>query len=226
MALLVTVFTTATAWAVDPWDGGTGTTEDPYYVNMPKTNYKSVTIPSGVQSFKVYDDGGATGNYSYYCDGYLTLTAPDGYVLLLSGNITINHSWSWLTVYDNSSANGTMLLDKVSSTSDGTKTDINPVNSTGQSMTINFYSGGTNYDGLDLTVTLISTSAESSITVNNPATGGTIAASVDGANAEKAKVNDIVTLTATPGSGYLLNDLSVADADGNPVRTTTTVPAP
>ena len=45
------------------------------------------------------------------------LTAPEGYVLQLSGNITTQKNWDNLTVYDNSEASGTKLLDAVSSTS-------------------------------------------------------------------------------------------------------------
>ena len=186
------------------------------YVNIPKTGSKSATIPTGTQSFKVYDDGGATGNYSDNCDGTLTLTAPEGYVLQLSGNITTQSSWDYLTVYDGADKWGTKLLDRASSPSDGATTAITTVNSTGQSMTLDFYSnGGGNYAGLDLTVTLVDASTEYAITVSNPATGGTIAA-----GATKAKVNDVVTLTATPGSGYLLSSISVTDAQGHPVAVT------
>ena len=183
------------------------------YVNMPKSGTKTATIPSGVQSFKVYDDGGASSNYSDNCSGYLTLTAPEGYVLQLSGSITTETNYDYLTVYDNSAASGTKLLDEVSSTS----TAITTVASSGQSMTLYFYSDhGYNYAGLDLTVTLFSTSTEYAITVGN-ATGGSVAATVGGQSASTAKVNDVVTLTATPTNGYLLSDISVTDASSNAV---------
>ena len=183
------------------------------YVNMPKSGTKTATIPSGVQSFKVYDDGGASSNYSDNCSGYLTLTAPEGYVLQLSGSITTETNYDYLTVYDNSAASGTKLLDEVSSTS----TAITTVASSGQSMTLYFYSDhGYKYAGLDLTVTLFSTSTEYAITVGN-ATGGSVAATVGGQSASTAKVNDVVTLTATPTNGYLLSDISVTDASSNAV---------
>ena len=185
---------------------------------MPKTGSKSATIPTGIQSFKVYDDGGATGNYSDNCNGTLVLTAPAGYVLQLSGNITTQSSWDYLYVYDGTDNSGTPLLNHVSSTSDGITTAITPVVSSGQSMTLYFHSNSTdNYAGLDLTVTLINASTQYAINGLSSSTGGTIAASVDGKNATTAKVNDVVTLTATPNSNYLLNDLIVTDANGNPV---------
>ena len=83
------------------------------------------------------------------------LTAPEGYVLQLSGNIT-TEKWDGLTVYDVSDNTGTKLLDAVSSSSRGTETAIPTVVSTGNSMTLYFYSDySTNYAGLDLTVTLL-----------------------------------------------------------------------
>ena len=185
-------------------------------VNMPTTGTKTVTIPTGVQSFKVYDDGGKDGNYSNRCAGTLVLTAPEGYVLQLSGNIKTENARDKLTVYDNNAASGTRLLDEVSSSSNGDETAIQTVASTGQSMTLYFQSDGyDNYAGLDLTVTLIST--KYNITVSNPATGGSVAASVGGTTVTKANVNETVTLTATPESGYLLSDLSVKDASNNAV---------
>jgi len=193
-------------------------------INMPVTGTQSATIPMGVQSFKVYDDGGkggdnytsnSAGNYSNNCNGTLTLTAPEGYLLQLSGSTTVEKNYDLLTVYDNSEASGTKLLDAVSSTSSGTQTAITSVTSSGQSMTLYFYSDNSgNYAGLDLTVTVASTSTEYGITINN-ATGGSVTA-----NPTQAKVNDVVTLTATPESGYMLSDLTVVDASSNAVAMT------
>jgi hypothetical protein len=122
---------------------------------MPTTDTRTVTIPTGVQSFKVYDDGGATGYYSSNCDGALVLTAPVGYVLQLSGRI-VTQSTDQLTVYDGSTADGTPLIDAVSSTGYiPTWTTITTVVSSGQSMRLYFSSDGSlNYIGLDLTVTV------------------------------------------------------------------------
>ena len=190
-------------------------------INMPMTGTKTATIPSGVTSFKVYDDGGASGNYSNNCKGTLVLTAPEGYVLQLSGSITTETNYDKLTVYDNSEASGTKLLDAVSSSSRGTETAIGPVVSSGQSMTLYFYSGSSsNFAGLDLTVTLVSTNAEYNISGLGTVTGGSVAASVSNASATTAKVNDMVTLTATPESGYMLSSISVTDAYSNAVAVT------
>jgi len=182
-------------------------------INMPKTGTKSATIPSSVQSFNVYDDGGSGNNYSPNCDGTLVLTAPEGYVLQLSGNISAEAGYDYLRVYDGSTTSSAKLLDKVSSsTTYGAKTDITTVTSSGQSMRLYFYSDRDEdiFAGLDLTVTLISTCTENNITVNNTATGGTIVS-----DKNTAIQGETVTLTATPADGYILNDVSVTDAIGN-----------
>lgn len=181
------------------------------YINMPKEGGKTATIPSGITSFKLYDDGGKDGNYSDNCSGTLVLTAPAGHTILLSGNIK-TETFDRLTVYDNSEANGTKLLDQAHSSEDGTLTAIPDLNSTGRSMTLHFSSnGGFNYTGLDLTVRLVKPNITYNVTVNS-ATGGNVVSSK-----AEALTGETVTLTATPESGYLLNGLNVADADGKAV---------
>ncbi|MBR3066774.1 MAG: hypothetical protein IKG77_03400, partial [Prevotella sp.] len=209
----------ASTVTVTPTFTNTLTADGGLYINMPTTGTKTATIPSDVQSFKVYDDGGASSNYSNSCNGTLTLTAPTGYVLQLSGNIT-TETLDKLTVYDGSSTSGTKLLNAVSSTSNGTQTAITTVISSGQSMTLYFKSDDiTNYAGLDLTVTLVDSNTEYAITVH-AATGGSVAASVNSSNVSAARVNDVVTLTAAPESGYILSDLSVVDGSSNAVAVT------
>ena len=206
------------AVTVTPTFTDTWTAEGGFFINMPKAGDKLITIPTGMQSFKVYDDGGATGNYSYNCDGTLTLTAPEGYVLQLSGSIRTENTRDNLTVYDGSDNSGTVLIDALYSYSNNSERAIPTVNSTGQSLTLYFYSDGSdNFAGLDLTATLVSTSTDYDITLNCPVTGGSVSASIDENIATQAKINDVITLTATPESGYLLSNISVVDANSNPV---------
>ena len=143
--MMLALLTTATAWADDvnltEDTGESAGTAARWYVKMPKTGTYTLTLTdASVTTFKVYDNGGKSGKYFSNCNGYLVLTAPEGYVLQLSGNITMDNYWDNLTVYDNSEASGTKLLDAVSSTSHGTQTAIQTVASTGQSMTLYFYS--------------------------------------------------------------------------------------
>ena len=148
-----------TAVSVTPEFTNNLTVDGGLYINMPASGGKTVTIPSGVRSFKVYDDGGKDGNYSPNCNGTLTLTASAGYVLQLSGNVVTKSgaTYVYLNVYDNSSATGTMLIDKAMSSYEGIATAITTVTSSGQSMTLQFISDNDiyTYAGLDLTVTLV-----------------------------------------------------------------------
>ncbi len=126
-----------------------------------------------------------------------------------------------LTVYDGSATDGTKLLDEVASTASNVETIIPTVASTGQSMTLCFLSNDyRTYAGLDLTVTVGDPTTDYAIKGLDNVTGGTVVASVDGQSTTTARLRDVVTLTATPGSDYLLNSLSVADADDNPVALT------
>ncbi len=129
---------------------------------IPKTGERTYNIPANVSSFKVYDDGGKGRIYSPGCDGTLTLTAPEGYRLQLSGNITTEKDVDYLSVYDGSSNLADVLIDQVSSSASGELTAIPTVTSTGQSITFYFHSDNSDsdnseFDGLDLTVTLVYT---------------------------------------------------------------------
>ena len=162
-----------TAVTVTPTFANTWTAVGGLYVNMPKTGTKTATIPAGVTSFKVYDDGGSSGIYSYECDGTLVLTVPEGNKLQLSGSVTTDNGYDKLTVYDNNTASGTKLLNEVSCTTSGTETPITTVTSTGNSMTLFFHTNEVhNFDGLDLTVEVImplelADNADNSTTIGN-----------------------------------------------------------
>ena len=191
-------------------------------VNMPVDGVKTVRIPAGVQTFKVYDDGGSTSSYSNNCRGTLVLTAPEGYVLQLSGGIATREGDDYLTVYDNNEASGTKLIDAVSGWGDqGKLKDITTVTSTGNNMTLYFYSDiANNYTGLDLTVLVYNPTMEYAISGLSNTTNGSIAATVGGNSATGAKWNDEVILSATPDEGYVLDALSVVDENSNAVDVT------
>lgn len=62
-----------------------------FYVNMPKTGQRELTIPTGTTSFKVYDSGGKNSGYGNGENGDLLLTAPEGYVMNIKGFGTIRY---------------------------------------------------------------------------------------------------------------------------------------
>ena len=132
------------------------------YINMPKTGiYYYANIPEGVSSFKVYDDGGAKAQYSNSYDGGLVLTAPDHYVLQLTGTVTAevwgkdlcDYLMVYDGVYDGVSTSAQKIGDKYGSDESGE--NIGTLISSGKQMTLTFHSDPSGQrDGLDLTVTL------------------------------------------------------------------------
>lgn len=126
------------------------------YINMPKAGIENATIPEGVSSFKVYDDGGAKAKYSNSYDGGLVLIAPEHHVLQLTGTVTAevqgNDLLDYLMVYDGGSTSAPKIGDKYGSESGA---DIGTLISSGKQMTLTFHSDPSGQrDGLDLTVTL------------------------------------------------------------------------
>ena len=160
LATLLLTMTAQTAWAADvnlivDTSEGSGSAAR-WYVNVPSIGTNTLTLPNiSITSFKVYDSEGKSGNYVSNNDGSLLLIAPAGYRFQLSGYITTERKYDYLSVYDGSNNSDRPLLNEVSSASNGDMTAIDPVTSTGNSMMLYFRSDGyTVYAGLDLTVTL------------------------------------------------------------------------
>ena len=187
------------------------TAEGGLFVNLPTTGTKQIQIPSGVTSFKVYDDGGMNGIYSMYADGTVELVAPEGYVLQVTGSVTLaGYGSDYLNIYDGD-LNSTLLVNRFYG-SYGVATELEKVVSTGNVMTIYLNSSGysTRYAGLNLTVSLVSLSEIYSITVYNEYEEGTITASANEASCQS---------TANTADGYLVRGLGVRESDGTIVPT-------
>ncbi|OWV11274.1 hypothetical protein [Fibrobacter sp. UWB5] len=198
------------------------------YVDMVAKHNATLTIPDGVTTFKVYDDGGKNDDYMKGVNDTLVLTAPSGYVLQLTGDIRTGYAnWEYgssnpytcnandnLSVYNGSSTTATSLLSNKTSnctTSGGpTNTSLSRLQSSGQSMTLVFKSNATGYSssGLDLTVKVV----KFAIAINSAA-GGTVVSSKN-----SAITNDVITLTATPNSGYMFSGVTVKDASENVIK--------
>lgn len=222
MLLLLMVFTGISAWAEDvnlseDTQETTGTAAR-WYVNLPQTGTNNLTLANAnITTFKVYDDGGkggnttqdnVKGNYHNGCNGTLVITAPEGYVLQLSGKVNTYNVQHRLNVYNGNTSSGTMLLNGVYSASSDSWTDITTVTSTGRSMTLNFKDGSSithRRAGLDLTVTLVSTSLVYNITTNNSSvnmpTAGTTVVNISDA-VTSLKVYD----NGGPNGNYMLCD--------------------
>ena len=201
-----------------------------YYVNMPTEGTSTLTITAqdideGKGTFKVYDDGGSTGEYRKNCKGTLVLTAPEGYVLRLTGTVQ-TEKWNtipdYLQVHDgNSTSASTLGGDSegrfYSTEISNEAVDIGTLTSSGTQMTLYFHSdSGDNYDGLDLTVTLVKVILYS-IGISSDE-NGSVSATVDGLEATSAMEGKIVTLSAAPDPGYVLSGIVVKDASQNEVN--------
>ena len=181
LMLLVMLLTASNAWAgvvnlTEDTDETAGTAAR-WYVNMPETGSNSLTLAdASITSFKVYDNGGKSGTYSNYCNGTLVINAPSGYGFRLSGRIcteqynSVTGAPDYLHAYDgNVVDNSKRILSDYSSTSGNWK-DIIAVTTLSESLTLYFKTDDTyNYDGLDLTVTLVGPDqlSRSSITMSD-----------------------------------------------------------
>lgn len=118
--------------------------------------------------YKVYDYGGQNNVYGYNYNGKVTLQAPAGYFIQLSGTVATesadgdNKPRDYMTVYEADGEGGFMKLtneigDSVFySTKDGVKKDIGTIMGSKEEMIIEFVSDDENcYDGLDLLVTVL-----------------------------------------------------------------------
>ena len=199
------------------------------YINMPISNSsntpKTVNIPSDITSFKVYDNGGKDGNYSTYCDGYMVLTAPLGYVLRLSGNVTCQNKGTYndyLKVYDGDDVNDQPLGNPDGFGYPDPGLDFGPLTSSGRSMMLYFHTGNNSMRGLDLTVEVSNEEYPYIITLegsNVPANCGISISGYENVldNHYVAHVNNEITVNVTRDDNHLLESLSVKDADGNEI---------
>ena len=182
------------------------------YVDMSKSETKSVIIPAAVRSFKVYDNGGKNGNYQGYSDDILSLTAPEGFVVQVSGSMDAYNSRTYLEIYDALGTNQAKLMGKYLGVEDNAVT-FAPITSSGKYMSFHFRSeGNDDRSGLDLTVNLFEASNALAVDVENPAEGGTLTALVS-----TSAPGNKIELTASPAAGYALVGVDVVDANAQTI---------
>ena len=212
---------------ITPTITNTLTADGGLYIDMPTSNkydYKVVDIPTGVTSFKVYDDGGATGNYSMYCDGYLVLKAPNGKRLKLSGTVKCNNNGTLhdcLKVYDGDTVTA-MPLGKPNGYGNTSGETINSLVSSQNSMLLNFHASNNSMSGLDLTVEVTNEVYPYTITFDDSQTLEGCGIAISGYesvsnNQYVANVSSTITVNVTNDDNHLLNAISLKDADGNEI---------
>lgn len=205
LGLLLVLFTSTTAWAAqrelsDDGNGG-------YYINMPATGVDTLVIPDGVTTFKVYDDGGVSGNFSRDCDGILVLVGPENLLIRLNGTIRTEYDgWATATfsIYD--------AIDKTNKLYGASrKSDIWWLSEGNNLITgfSNLYSRQPT-EGLNLTVTLVDKWGPFTIEEVSVAGGNLIDPPAT------AATGDVVSVTASNAAeGYLFDHIEIMDERGN-----------
>ncbi len=227
----VTGLTTATAYdfyvqadcgagETSAWRGVV--TATPGTFNMPTSGTTTITMCDGI----IYDDGGATGNYSSGCDATLVINpaTPGNLVKVIGiGDYATESTYDYLTIYDGTDDTGTQLF-----TTSGTSTGTIPAcTSTTGSLTLHFHSDGSiQYSGFALQVSCIDggdpTPPEpqpadtchapvltvSAVDVNSATLSWTQEGTPDGWTLYYRKGTDAwTTVNITTASPYLLTDL-------------------
>ena len=180
------------------------------FVKMPSFGKFLLDIPASVKSFKVSGDDKKDGLTSN-SEAYLVMTAPEGYLLQVTGSMDLGQygSVETLTIYDGEPTTGTgKLMDAQTG-----KVDEFFLVSSGNVASIHFKSSHyLNPENFNLTVSLVEKSA--TVKVFSVA-GGSVTA-----DKKEAELGDEVTLTITPDNGHLISDIKVVDANGEPVEFT------
>ncbi len=193
-------------------------TDDGLSIAMPADGVINATIPSNVQSYKVKYNHKLTASVS----STLEMTAPEGYLLQLSatGSASMNSRADrvYFRVYDGAfePVYGHKLIDDELQNSYHYTYNNTGVVSTGNKMTVYCWAIA-NYGmdlNLDLTVKLVSASTSNAVSVSNSITNGQVVS-----DKNTAEPNEIVTLTATPDAGYVLESISVTDENGTALLT-------
>ena len=185
------------------------TAEGGLHLELLKNGKIDASIPAGVKSFNLYDNGGEGESYESNSNDTLTLNAPAGYYLVVTGSVALETRYDSLCIYDGNNTSATTLFGG-SSTTNGSISAIDTITSSGRSLTFRFKSDDrTNYSGLNLKVS-----------VEPIAYGITIAEADNGSmssDKDKAAEDSIVNLSWSSASGYLIKDIDVRDSSGNKV---------
>jgi hypothetical protein len=163
---------------------------------VPNTGNNSYSICSG----NLYDNGGSTSNYSASSNGY-TIINPSipGNFVRVSGTVTVEGGYDYLTIYDGAGIGGTILWGGVphgTGTSCTTFT-VPTITSTTGPLSVRFFSdGSTNCSGFDLLVSCVTP-----IACSGTPSGGTV--TVNPALGQAGSTYAVTSSGYTTGSGLI-----------------------
>lgn len=184
------------------------------FVTMSATGTDTFVVPSGVTSFKVYDDGGEDDVYSDDARSWLVLEAPSGYMLSVSGTMDTESNYDFFEIWNGAQGDVENCVQNCVPLFERTSGFVDITAITGKTMTLHFTSDGSEAEsGLSLTVTVAEAPPPSAITLNS-AQGGAVSS-----DKSEASLGDIVTLTLTPSGNNLVAGLSVTVEGGGTVET-------
>jgi hypothetical protein len=155
-------------------------TAAPGSINIPATGSQTVNMCGGI----IFDDGGATGNYSTSCNSTVVIN-PDapGMMVQVSGTYDVESGYDYLTIYDGSSASGTPLFVSSVDYDDPDSGTIPTVTSTTGPLTITFTSDGSVvYGGFELHVSCVGGGGSDSCVVPTGLVVGNLAQTTATAN--------------------------------------------
>ena len=175
---------------------------------VPTTGNNSYSICSG----NLYDNGGSTNNYATSSNGYTVINpSVPGNLVRVSGTVTVEGGYDYLTIYDGIGTGGTILW---GGDPDGTDTfcanfTVPTITSTTGPLTVSFFSdGSTNCSGFDLQVSCLTP-----IACSGTPSGGTV--TINPTSGAAGSTYAVTATGHTTGSG-LTYQWQYSDTGGSP----------
>ncbi len=174
---------------------------DMFYLDVSQSGTDSYVIPSGVKKIQMR----IIGPENEMADNYVSLSAPEGYALLMRGRLEGRESEDSLYIYDGSSAGGNELLRAAG------YLEFNSVVSSGENVALHYKEMGSRYypsTAVNLFINVVDPNVVYNISINPNMDYGSVSS-----NLESAKGNTPVILTALPESGYVLQGIEVWNSE-------------
>ena len=198
------------------------TAEENLFIAIPEKDTVNVELSAGVSSLKVYDYRGPENVYGNNNDGYLVLSAPEGYRLnITEAKVETIDESSYLSVRDGSGADAQEILKMwgMEFEREGNE-PLLPLASSGRTLTFHFKSDDRDirfkpdYDwgwpqelmGVELMVEVYDPNKRLNIDVIDVSEGSIVS------DLTSAAAGEMVTVSATPNNGYIFQGIVICDS--------------